>query len=52
MLTTVLYRLSLESLKAMEQKDPELASSLHQWIVLLLAERLSDNNRTLEALLN
>jgi SulP family sulfate permease len=49
---TVLYRLSMESLKLMEQQDPDLASRLHQWIVILLAEWLSDNNRTLEALLN
>jgi sulfate permease, SulP family len=49
---SVLYRLSDKSLKLIEQKDPDLASLLHRWIVKLLAERLSDNNRTLEALLS
>lgn len=49
---TVLYRLSAEALKEMETKDPDLASHLHRWIIMLMGERLADNNRTLEALLN
>jgi hypothetical protein len=36
----------------MEKKDPEVAALLHQWIASLLAERLADNNRTIEALLD
>lgn len=46
------YRLSREALKEMERKDPGLAALLHQWIASLLAERLADNNRTIEALLD
>ena len=49
---SVIYRLSKTSLKRMEQDDPDLASSLHHWMVRLLAERLTDSNRTLEALLS
>jgi hypothetical protein len=36
----------------MERNDPELAAYLHQWMAHLLAERLADNNRTIEALLD
>ena len=32
-------------------QDPGVAALLHQWIARLLAERLADNNRTIEALL-
>lgn len=46
------YRLSAESLKDMREKDPEVAALLHEWIARLLAERLADNNRTIEALMD
>jgi SulP family sulfate permease len=46
------YKLSKSSLKEMEKNDPEIAAFLHQWIASLLAERLADNNRTIEALLD
>lgn len=46
------YRLSAQALKEMGEKDPEVAARLHEWIARLLAERLADNNRTLEALLD
>jgi len=49
---TIVYRLSETSMRAMEQNDPEVAANLHQWMVRLLAQRLSNNNQTLEALLN
>jgi SulP family sulfate permease len=49
---SIVYRLSKEALKEMEKKDPEVAALLHQWIASLLAERLADNNRTIEALLD
>ena len=49
---SVVYRLSRNALKEMEKKDPEIAALLHQWIARLLAERLADNNRTIEALLD
>jgi len=34
----------------MQQKDPDIAASLHRYIAKLLAERLSDNVSTLRAL--
>ena len=46
------YRLSAQALKEMSKKDPEVAALLHEWIARLLAERLADNNRTIEALLD
>lgn len=48
---SVIYKLSLESLKKMEEENPVLSSNLHRWIVLTLSQRLSDNNRTLEAMM-
>jgi SulP family sulfate permease len=49
---SVLYRLHLDSLKEMEAKDPDVASALHEWIARQLAERMADNNRAIEALLD
>jgi SulP family sulfate permease len=49
---STVYRLSKSTLKEMEKKDPEVAALLHQWIASLLAERLAENNRTIEALLD
>jgi SulP family sulfate permease len=46
------YRLSAQALKEMRENDPEVAALLHEWIARLLAERLADNNRTIEALLD
>ena len=48
---SVLYCLSASALKKMEEKDPDLASRLHQWIAILLSHRVADHNRTIEALL-
>lgn len=48
---SVLYKLTRESLKRMEEERPAAATRLHRWIVLTLSQRLGDNNRTLEALL-
>lgn len=48
---SVVYRLSAESLKTMQVKDPEVAVQFHEWIVRLLAERISDNNQIIEALM-
>ena len=45
-----LYFLSSEALHRMEENRPELASAFHQFIARLLAERLSDNSRTIQAL--
>jgi SulP family sulfate permease len=47
---TTLYRLSASALRHMEEKDPEIASAFHQFIARLLAERLADNSRTIQAL--
>jgi hypothetical protein len=35
-----------------QQEDPALASLLHEWLGRLLAERLADNNRMVELLLD
>ncbi len=48
----VVYRLSEEALLRMAERDPDLASAFHRFIASLMAERLADNNRTLEALLD
>jgi SulP family sulfate permease len=48
---SVVYRLSSESLKEMGTKEPEIAALLHEWIARLLAERIADNNRMFEALM-
>jgi SulP family sulfate permease len=47
---STLYYLSSDALSEMEEKDPALASAFHQFIARLLAERLSDNSRTIQAL--
>jgi CRP-like cAMP-binding protein len=47
-----LYRLSRSSLEQMEQRDPKLAAAFHQLVAKLLADRLSDALRTMEALLD
>jgi SulP family sulfate permease len=47
-----LYRLSNKSYKLMELENPRLAAAIHQWVVKILAERLSDNIKTLEVLLD
>lgn len=49
---SVLYRLTSTSLKKMEENDPQVAAALHEWIARLLAERLADNNRAIEALMD
>jgi SulP family sulfate permease len=49
---SAVYRLSAEALKTMREQDPEVAALLHEWIARLLAERLADNNRTIEALMD
>ncbi|RJP47711.1 MAG: STAS domain-containing protein [Anaerolineaceae bacterium] len=49
---SVLYRLDADALMRMEAEQPQTAAALHEWIALMLAERLSDNNRAIEALLD
>ena len=50
--SSVLYRLSVEAYERMKHADPELALHLYQWIGRVLATRLTENNSTLEVLLN
>lgn len=47
----VVYKLTFEALRRMEQEDPDLAIAFHQFLARSLAERLRDRNYTLEALL-
>jgi SulP family sulfate permease len=49
---SVLYKLNFEAMKKMEAENPDVASALHEWIARLLAERMADNNRAIEALLD
>lgn len=49
---STVYRLSLQSLAEMRQKDPEIAALFHEWIARLLAERVADTNRMIEALID
>jgi sulfate permease, SulP family len=49
---STVYRLSLQSLAEMREKDPQIAALFHEWIARLLAERIADNNRMFEALMD
>ena len=50
--TSVVFRLSEEGLNRMRRDDPDVAATLHEWIARMLAERLAENNRTIEALMD
>jgi SulP family sulfate permease len=45
-----IYRLSSEALQKMERENPALASAFHEFMVRVLAERVTQQNRTLRAL--
>jgi SulP family sulfate permease len=47
-----LYRLAADTLAAIERDEPELAAALHRALARLLAQRLTDAQRTMEALLD
>jgi SulP family sulfate permease len=49
--TCTFFYLSVYRLKEMENREPELASAFHKFIVGILGERLMDTNDTLHALL-
>lgn len=49
---STVYRLSPKTLTKIQQEDPALAAMLHEWLGHLLAERLADNNRMIELLLD
>jgi SulP family sulfate permease len=46
----VLYRLSADALTRMERENPALASAFNEFMVRVLAERITQQNRTLRAL--
>jgi sulfate permease, SulP family len=46
------YRLTAEALEAMERDEPKIAGDLHRALARLLAQRLTDSLRTMEALLD
>ena len=48
---SVVLRLSRESIERMEVAEPDLAAALHRWLAETLAERLTDEKRAFEALL-
>jgi len=47
-----IYRLTSDSLRTMERDAPELASAFHEFMVRVLAERVTQQNRTLRALVD
>jgi len=47
-----LHRLSASNLKRMQSDDPDVAAAFHEFIARLLAERLAQNSKTLDALLD
>jgi hypothetical protein len=49
---SVVYHLSEPSLAEMERRDPEAAAVVHKYIARVLAERLAQANKALEALLD
>lgn len=49
---SVLYRLTSDALNRMEAESPQTAAALHEWIAKQMAERLAENNNTIEALLD
>lgn len=49
---TSVYRLSARALKEMHEKDPDVSSHLHEWMAHLLAERLTENDRIIAALMD
>lgn len=49
---STVYRLTRESLERMREHDPQVAALFHEWIARLLAERVADNNRMFEALMD
>lgn len=50
--SSIVYRLTADSLKTMREQDPEVAAMMHEWIARLLAERLAASNLMVEALMD
>lgn len=49
---TIAYRVTASMIFEMERNDPDLAAALHKWIAIVMAERLADNVRTPEAVMD
>jgi sulfate permease, SulP family len=49
---SVVLRLSRASIERLEGEEPETAAELHRWLATTLAERLTDSQRALSALLD
>jgi SulP family sulfate permease len=49
---SIAYRLTAKTLHKLRQDDPALAALLHEWLGHMFAERLANNNRILEFLLD
>jgi sulfate permease, SulP family len=49
---SVVLRLSREAIDRIEEEEPELAVTLHRWFATTLAERLTENMRTLDTVLD
>jgi SulP family sulfate permease len=50
-LPSTVYRLTTKILDKIQKEDPQVAAMLHEWLGRLLAERLADNNRIIELIL-
>ena len=49
---SILYRLSLDALKRLENDDPEVAAAFHRYMVHFMAARLTHTTETLQALVD
>jgi SulP family sulfate permease len=49
---SVVLRLRGSAIEQMETEEPELAGALHRWLAQTLAQRLTDTQRALEALID
>lgn len=47
----MVYRLTRAAMARMQEEEPELAATFHQFVARLLSERLAATTRTLEAVL-
>jgi len=50
--SSVVLRLPRSTIERMESEEPELAAALHRWLAGMLAERLTDTQRAVDALLD
>jgi SulP family sulfate permease len=49
---SVVLRLRRSAIERMESEEPELAGALHRWLAATLADRLTDSQRAVEALMD